>query len=95
MTLLTPQALDTSQAKTLGIGVIIALLVVGAIISALITAIVARIVVLVVVVALAVVVWTQRADIESAAKKCDATFFGVHLTPSNAELKKKCQEVAN
>ncbi len=95
MSSLAPQALDTSQAKTLGIGVIVALLVIGAIISALVTAILARIVVLVVVVVLAVVVWTQRADIESAAKKCDAKFFGVHLTPSNADLKKKCQNVTN
>jgi uncharacterized membrane protein YoaK (UPF0700 family) len=86
-------ALDTDQAETIGIFVIVAVVVVGAIISAVITAVLGRVVVLVLVVVLAAYVWTQRSDISSAAKKCDATFLGVHLTPSNPTLKKHCQEI--
>ena len=87
-------ALDTDQAKTVGIAVVVGLVLVGAIISLIISAIIGRIIVLVVVIALAIVVWNQRSDIESAAKKCDATFFGVHLTPSNPQIKKACEQQA-
>lgn len=88
------QALDTGQAATIGIVVIVAIVLVGMVVSAIITAIVGRIVVLAVVVLLAAFVWTQRASISSAAKKCDATFLGIHLTPSNANLKRHCQHLS-
>ncbi len=88
-------ALDTDQAKALGIGVILAVLVIGLVISAVVTAIVGRIITIVVVVALAAFIWSQRASIESGAKKCDATFFGVHLTPSNPTIKANCEKIAN
>ena len=89
------QALETGQAETIGIFVIIGLVIAGAVISAIITAIIGRIVVIVVVLLLAGFVWTQRSDISSAAKKCDATFLGVHLTPSNATLKQHCQNISH
>ena len=85
------EALDTGQAETIGIVVIVAMVLVGIVVSAIITAIVGRLVVLAVVVLLVAFVWTQRASIASAAKKCDATFLGIHLTPGNAELKRHCQ----
>ena len=87
------EALDTDQAETIGIVVIIAVVLVGGVISAIITAIVARVVVIVIVLLLAAFVWTQRASISSAAKNCDASFFGIHLTPSNADVKRYCQNI--
>jgi len=88
-------ALDTEQAKTLAVVVVIGLIVLAVLLNAVITAIVGRIVVIVVALVLAGVVWSQRADIESAAKKCDATFLGVHLTPGNDTLKRRCRSVTN
>lgn len=92
---MTAVALDTRQAETIGVLAIVGLVVLGAVVSAVVTAIVGRILVLIVALVLAGVVWSQRASIESAAKRCDATFFGVHLTPSNATLRQKCRNAAN
>ena len=92
---MTALALDTDQAKTLAVVVIIALVVLAVVVNAIITAILGRVVVIVVALVLAAVVWSQRSDIQAAAKKCDASFFGVHLTPSNETLKRHCQRVAN
>jgi hypothetical protein len=88
-------AFSTDQAKAVAIGAIIVIVVVGALLSFVVTKLVGRLIVGAVVVGLGIFVWTQRADIESAAKKCDATFFGIHLTPSNATIKQHCQQVAN
>jgi flagellar motor component MotA len=87
-------ALDTDQAKTIGIVVIIAVVLIGAVVSAIITALIGRIVVIVVVLLIAAFVWTQRSSISSAAKNCDASFFGIHLTPSNPTLKQHCQDIS-
>lgn len=88
-------ALDTDQAKIVGLLVIVGLVVVGAVVSLVISALLGRVLTIVVALGLALLVWTQRSDIEAAAKKCDATFFGVHLTPSDPNLKKQCQQIAN
>ena len=78
-------AFSTDQAKAAGIVVIIAVVVVGALLSFLVTKLTGRLVVAAVVVALGIFVWTQRADIEDAAKNCKVpTFFGIHLSPSKA-----------
>jgi flagellar motor component MotA len=90
----TAHALDTDQAKTIGVVVILVVMIAGFVISAIITAIIGRIVVIVVVALLAGFVWTQRAQISSAAKKCDATFLGINLTPSNPTLKQHCQDIS-
>lgn len=94
-----PEALTVDAAKNLAVGIAIALLVVGVLISALITKIVGRIVTLFIAVVLAVVVWTQRNSIEDkakdAAKRCDISFFGTHLTPSDPQVKQACQQVTN
>ena len=88
-------ALDTNQAKTLGIAVVIVLLIGGVLINLIVAKVVTRVIILVVAVALAAVVWTQRQHIEGAAKNCDASFLGIHLTPSDPALKAQCQKVAN
>ncbi len=87
--------MDTDQAKTASIVVIIALIVVGALISALITKLIVRVITIVVVLGLALFVYTQRSEIQDAAKKCDATVLGVHLTPSNPDVKARCQNLSN
>jgi uncharacterized membrane protein len=87
-------AFSTDQAKTAAIILILAVVVVGALISFVVTKLTGRLIVAAVVVAAGIFVWTQRADIESAAKKCDARFLGIHLTPSNKTLKAQCQQAA-
>ena len=84
-------ALDAGNVNGLGIGVIIALIVIGLLISAFVTALIVRIVVAIAVVALAFLVWHQRTVIEDhiANHKCDFSFFGVHLGPPD-HLKKLC-----
>jgi hypothetical protein len=74
---MTTTALNSDQ-----IGIIIALLVVGALLSMVITALVGRLVILVVVVALGVVVWQQRTEIKNKVDDCklNGTFFGVHVS---------------
>ena len=91
---MTAYALETGQAETIGIFVIVGLVLAGVVISAIITAIIGRIVVIVVVLLLAGYVWTQRSDISSAAKNCNASFLGIHLTPSNPTLKRHCQDIS-
>lgn len=88
-------ALNTSQAKTIGIAAVVAVLVIGGLVSLVISAIIGRVITVVVAIALALVVWNQRGKIETAARNCDATFFGVHLTPSDPALKAKCQQLTN
>ena len=88
-------AFSTDQAKTLGIVAIAVIILGGALVSFVVTKLMGRLIVAAVVVALGIFVWTQRDAIDSAAKKCDATFFGVHLTPSDAALKEHCQQIAS
>lgn len=88
-------ALDTDQAKTTGIVVIVALVVLAVLISLIVKAILKRIVVIVLALVLVGIVYSQRAAIQSAARRCDATFFGTHLTPANPTLKKRCQQLTS
>ena len=96
---MTAEALTVDGAKNLAIGIAVVVLVAGVLITAVISAIIGRIITLVVAVVLAVVVYTQRSSIENdaknAAKRCDVSFFGVHLTPSNAQVKQACQNATN
>jgi hypothetical protein len=87
------EAFSTDQAKGVAIAVIVVVAVAGALLSFVVTKITGRLIVAAVVVGLAIFVWTQRADIESAARKCDAKFFGIHLTPSNKTIRQHCQQI--
>ena len=84
-------ALDAGNVTGIGIGVIVALIVIGVLISMFVTALVVRVVVAIAVVVLVFVVWHQRTVIEDhiANRKCDFSFFGVHLGPPD-HLKKFC-----
>lgn len=92
------EALETSQVKTVGLGAIIAVLVIGLLISFVVTKIVTKIITIVVVVALAALLWTQRQHVvdslDKHAKNCDATFFGVHVESSNAQVRAACDKLA-
>ncbi|HEY3736435.1 MAG TPA: hypothetical protein VGL26_03255 [Jatrophihabitans sp.] len=72
-------ALQSDQIGKIGVGVIVALVVIGLLISMIITKIVGRIIVLVIVVALAAWVWQQRTEIQHKVNDCNLnmTFFGV------------------
>jgi hypothetical protein len=79
----TVSALDSTDIGKIGIGVIIALVVIGFLLSLIITAIVGRIIIAVIVIGLAIFVWQQRTSIENHVKNCDknvGTFVGVHVS---------------
>ena len=84
------EALQSGDITKIGVGIIIALVVIGALLSLVITAIIGRLIILVVVVALGVFVWAQRSSIQNkvddvkhghvSSCQFDKTFFGVHVT---------------
>jgi uncharacterized membrane protein len=88
-------AFSTDQAKTVGIFVIAVIIVAGVLLSFLFTKLVARLILGAIVVGLGIFTWTQRGSIDADAKKCDASFFGIHVTPSNATLRQHCEQIAN
>jgi hypothetical protein len=84
-------ALDSSQIGKLGVGLIVALVVIGLLLSLVVTALVGRIIILVVVVGLGVLVWQQRVTIQDHVKKCDLdmSFLGVHINAPK-DVKDRC-----
>ncbi len=91
-------ALDTSQVKNFGIVSIVAVVLIGLLIARLVTKIVTRVIVLVLMVVAGFALFNQRDKVVSAAndaaKHCEATFFGVHVQPSDENIKKACAEAA-
>lgn len=87
------QAISADSITGVSIGVIVVLVVIGLLIGLLIAKLIVRVVVALIVVVLAVVVWQQRGHVrdEFNTRVCnsDATFFGIHLDPSD-ELRQKC-----
>lgn len=84
--------MTTDQARITGIAIIIGLIVLGLILLLVIRAIVGKIIVAVLAVGLAVLVWSQRAEIKDATTDCGVSFFGIHLTPSNPDVRRFCDE---
>jgi uncharacterized membrane protein YfcA len=91
-------AIDTSQVKSVGIGAIIVIVVLGLLVARLVTKLITRLVVLLVVVVLVVVVYQQRDRVvqagDNAAKRCQASFFGVHVQPPDPTVRKACQQAS-
>lgn len=90
--------LDAGDVTKLGVGIIIALVVIGVLVGLLITAIVGRLIIAVIVIGLAIFVWQQRSSVENKindAKNhaCDfhATFFGVRLDAPQS-IRAKCHQ---
>ncbi|PZS26572.1 MAG: hypothetical protein DLM58_20495 [Pseudonocardiales bacterium] len=84
-------ALDSTQITKIGVGAIIALVVVGFVLSLIITAIIGRIIIAVVVIVLGILVWQQRTVIQDHVNKCqlDMTFIGIHVNAPD-DVKKDC-----
>jgi hypothetical protein len=91
-------ALQTSQVRNLSLVGIAAVVVIGLVLAYAVTRIVSRIIVLAVVVVLAFALYSQRAKViaaaDKAATRCEATFFGIHVQPSDPTVKRACAEVA-
>jgi hypothetical protein len=95
------EALQSTDITKIGIGVIVALVVLGALLSLVVTAIVGRLIILVVVVALGIFVWSERSSIQNkvddfknghvASCQFDKTFFGIHVK-APASLVAECEQ---
>ena len=87
------EALTSSHITTIGVGVILALFVIGLLLSLVITALIGRVIILVVVIVLAGIVWQQRGHIkdEFTTRACGlhSTFFGIHVDPPD-DLRQAC-----
>jgi hypothetical protein len=88
-------ALDTSQVKNLSVVAIVAVVVVGLLIAWLVSKVVTRVIVLALTVVLGFAFYNQRAKVvdeaNKIAKRCDATFFGIHVQPTDPNIKKACE----
>jgi uncharacterized membrane protein len=89
-------ALDSSQVQNLSLGSIGVIILVGLLLAWLVTKLVVKVLVLVVVVVLAVAIYQQRdrvsAAVTDAGKRCEATFFGVHVQPDDPTIRKACEK---
>ena len=95
------EALQSTDITKIGIGVIVALVVIGALISLVVTAIIGRLIILVVVIALGIFVWSERSSIQNkvddfknghvASCQFDKTFFGIHVQ-APASLVAECEK---
>ena len=89
-------ALDSSQVRNVGLGAIVVIILLGLLLARLVTKLITRVVVLLIAVVLAVVIYQQRDRVSSAisdrAKRCEATFFGVHVQPDDPVVRKACQQ---
>lgn len=87
-------ALDTSQVKNLGLGSIFVVALIGLVLAYLVTKVVAKIIVIALVIVFCLVAYNERSNVISAldthAKNCDVTFFGIHVQPSNPTVKAAC-----
>jgi protein-S-isoprenylcysteine O-methyltransferase Ste14 len=87
------EAIGSADITKIGVGVIIALVVIGVLLSMIITAVIGRVIILVVVIVLGIFVWQQRTSIKDNinAHKCDlsTTFFGIHLDAPD-DVKRAC-----
>ncbi len=88
-------ALDSNQVQNLGLGAIVVIVLLGLLIARLVTKMITRVIVLVLAVVLAVVVYQQRDRVSNAisdaGKRCEATFFGIHVQPDDPTIRKACE----
>jgi hypothetical protein len=89
-------ALDSSQVQNVGLGAIVVIVLLGLLLARLVTKMFLRVIVLVVAIALAVVVYQQRGRVADAVadtgKRCEATFFGIHVQPDDPTVRKACEQ---
>ncbi len=91
-------AISSDNITTIGIGLIVAVVVIGALLSFLLTRLIARAIILVVVIVLGVFVWQQRNhvrdEVNTHACNLSATFFGVHVN-APASVQQACRSRTN
>ena len=89
-------AIDAGTLTKIGVGVILAVVVVGFLIGLLITAIIARVVIAVIVVAAAVLVWHQRSsllnDLDKNTCRLKGSFFGLSVQAPR-DVRRYCRKV--
>ncbi|HEY0166387.1 MAG TPA: hypothetical protein VGB75_05025 [Jatrophihabitans sp.] len=94
----TVGALDSSQVQNVGLGAIVVIVLLGLLLARMVTKMITRVVVLLVAVVLAVVIYQQRdrvaTAVADAGKRCEATFFGVHVQPDDPTVRKACDQAA-
>jgi len=85
-------ALNSDQIGKIGIGAIVAVVVIGLLLGMIISAIVGRIIILVIVVALGAYIWQQRASIEDHVNKfqLNMSFFGFNVN-APADVVQQCK----
>jgi hypothetical protein len=90
----TTLALNSDQIGKIGIGAIVAVVVIGLLLGMIISAIVGRLIILVIVVGLGVYIWQQRASIEDHVKDCNLnmSFFGYHVD-APADVVQQCRNL--
>ena len=88
------EALQSGDITKIGIGVIVALVVIGFLLSMIITALVGRIIILVVVVGLGIWVWQQRTSLKDDIDNChlSGSFFGIHVS-APASVVEHCKSI--
>ncbi|HET6876853.1 MAG TPA: hypothetical protein VFH38_04940 [Jatrophihabitans sp.] len=88
------QAISASDITKIGIGVIVAIVVIGVLLGMLITAIIGRVLIAIVVIGLGAFVWQQRSTVQDAIDShvCPPrlSFFSVHIDAPDA-LKHYCR----
>jgi hypothetical protein len=91
-------ALDSNQVQNVGLGAIVVIVLLGLLLARLVTKLITRVVVLLVAVVLAMVIYQQRDRVANAVadtgKRCEATFFGVHVQPDDPTVRKACERAA-
>lgn len=89
-------ALDSNQVQNVGLGAIVVIILLGLLLARLVTKMITRVIVLLIAVVLAVVIYQQRDRVATAVgdagKRCDATFFGVHVHPDDPVARKACEQ---
>ncbi len=77
----TVEALQSDDVTKVGIGLVIALVVVGVLVLLAVTALIARLVVLLVVIGLGLLIWQQRGAVQDRIKKCalDTSYLGIKV----------------
>ncbi|MEO7261013.1 MAG: hypothetical protein ABI047_07145 [Jatrophihabitantaceae bacterium] len=89
-------ALDSSQVQNVGLGAIVVIILLGLLVARMVTKMITRVIVLLVAVVLAVVIYQQRdrvaTAVADAGKRCEASFFGVHVQPDDPTVRKACEE---
>jgi hypothetical protein len=91
-------SLTEDQVKSLPLVAIAGVILIGLVLIKLVTSMIMRVVFLVIMVAVAPTLWAQRGkaldQLDKVSKKCDATFFGIHVDSSDPNVKKLCDAAA-